>query len=97
MRALIAFCMTVALASPAAADNLCYHVLFDNGERQNYRVPPFDMSGSISQSLKQWRPGKGLRPVHLVIAPNSECRAATGALASETVSRFAPMAAGPRF
>ena len=97
MNRLIAFCLALSLASPAAAENLCYQVLFDNGDRQNFRVPPFDISGSISESLKRWRPGKGLRPVHLVIAPNRQCQTATKATAEETVSRSTPLSIGPRF
>ena len=97
MKQLIVFCLAVSLAAPAAAEKLCYQVVFDNGEHQDYYVPPFDISGSISQSLKRWRPGKNLRPVHLVIAPNKNCRPARGALANETVSQFAPLTDGPQF
>ena len=95
MKGLIAFTLTLSLALPASAENLCYYVLFHNGDKQAYRVPPVDISGSISESLKRWRPGKGLRPVHMVITPNSVCRSEGEVLMVETVSPFAGLTRGP--
>lgn len=95
MKRLIAFALTLSMALPASAENLCYYVLFDNGDRQAYRVPPVNISGSISESLKRWRPGKGLRPVHMVITPDSVCRSDGAVLIAETVSPFAGLTQGP--
>ena len=95
MRGLVAFALTLAMALPASANNLCYYVLFDNGDKQAYRVPPVDISGSISQSLKRWRPGKGLRPVHMVITPDNLCQSQGEVLIAETMSPYAGLTTGP--
>ncbi len=95
MKVLVALALTLAITLPASAANLCYYVIFNNGDKQAYRVPPFNISGSISESLQRWRPPKGLRPVHMVITPDSLCRSADEVLIAETVSPFAGLTGGP--
>ena len=95
MRALVALALTLAVTLPASAENLCYYVIFDSGDKQAYRVPPFKISGSISESLQRWRPPKGLKPVHMVITPDSYCRTESEVLIVETVSPFAGLTRGP--
>lgn len=95
MKRLIVLALTLSMALPANASNLCYYVLFDNGDKQAYRTPPVNISGSISDSLSRWRPRKGIRPVHMVITPDSLCNSGGEVLATETVSPFAGLARGP--
>ena len=95
MKGLIVLALTLSMALPASASNLCYYVLFDNGDKQAYRRPPVNISGSISESLSRWRPRKGVRPVHMVITPASVCNSKREALVTETVSPFAGIARGP--
>ncbi len=95
MRGVIAVALSLSMALPASADNLCYYVLFDNGDKQAYRAPPVNISGSISESLKRWRPRKGLIPVHMVITPDGLCRSQGEVVIAETVSPFAGLTKGP--
>ena len=95
MKVLVALALTLAIALPASAKNICYYVIFDNGDKQAYRVPPFDISGSISESLQRWRPPKGLKPVHMVITPDSLCRSESEVVIADTMSPFAGLTGGP--